>query len=132
MANLPGGSTGFDPTVDNSPIRRVTFVDTSGSPVSGNGGTTTTSTATYASVASSASAVTLIAANSSRRSASIYNDSTAVLYVAEFPTSAATVTTSAYTVQVSPGGFYAVAPEYNGLVQGIWASANGAAKITEH
>jgi hypothetical protein len=92
----------------------------------------TTSTATFASVASSASAVTLLAANSSRKTASIFNDSTAVLYVAEFPTATATVSATSYTAQIAPGGFYTPATEYNGLIQGIWASANGFAKVTEH
>lgn len=90
------------------------------------------STVTFASVASSATAVTLLAANTSRKAAMVFNDSTAVLYLAEFPTATATASASNYTVQVAPGGFYSISPEYNGLVQGIWASANGFARVTEH
>lgn len=98
----------------------------------GNVGVATTSNATNANVDSSTSAVTLLAANAARKSASIWNDSTSVLYVAEFPTATATVSATNCTTAVAPGGFFTVSPEYNGLVQGIWVSVNGKARVTEH
>lgn len=79
-------------------------------------------------VASSATVVTLKAANASRRSLSIYNESTAVLYV-KF---GSTATATDYTVQIAAGGYYEMpTPAYTGIVTGIWASANGAAQVTE-
>ncbi len=85
-------------------------------------------TATRTSVASSASSVTLLAANANRKDASVYNDSTANLYIA-----LGTVAASAanFTVLVASGGFYEVAYGYTGQIVGIWASANGNARVTE-
>lgn len=84
------------------------------------------STATLANVASSASNVTLFtAANANGRA--IYNDSTAVLYV-KF---GATASTTSYTVQIAANGYYEFPqPVYCGQVDGIWASANGNARLT--
>jgi hypothetical protein len=84
--------------------------------------------ATRADVASSASNVTLFAAATGRvNMRTIYNDSTAVLYVKY----GATATTSDYTVQVPAGGYYEFPqPVYGGKVDGIWASANGNARLT--
>lgn len=85
-------------------------------------------TATLSSVASSATTVSLFAANINARVRTIANDSTAVLYVAF----AATATTSAYTVKMAAGDYYEVpSPQYTGVVSGIWASANGSARLTE-
>jgi len=88
----------------------------------------TTNNATLTSVASSASSVSLFASNPAAQGRLVYNDSTQVLYVAF----ASTATTSAYTVQVPPGGYYEFPkPVYTGVSSGIWASANGNARLTE-
>lgn len=82
--------------------------------------------ATEASVNSSATNVNLFAAANANARA-IYNDSTAVLYV-KF---GATASTTSYTVQIAAGGYYEFPqPVYCGQVDGIWASANGAARLT--
>lgn len=84
-------------------------------------------TATLANVSSSASSVTLFAAASDTNARTIYNDSTAVLYV-KF---GATASTTSYTVQLAAGAYYEFPqPLYAGQVDGIWASANGAARLT--
>lgn len=83
---------------------------------------------TLTNVASSATNVTLLSSNANRRMATIFNDSTQVLYV-KF---GATASTTSYTVQVSPSGFFEFPyPTYTGQIDGIWASANGNARITE-
>ncbi len=83
--------------------------------------------ATTANVASSASSVTLFAAAGLAKGRTIFNDSTAVLYV-KF---GATASTTSYTVQLPAGAFYEFPqPCYSGVVDGIWASANGAARVT--
>lgn len=85
-------------------------------------------TSTPANVASSATNVTLLASNANRRSASIYNDSTQILYV-KF---GATATSTSFKVAMAPNTYYEFPqPVYTGIVDGIWASANGAARITE-
>lgn len=85
-------------------------------------------TATLANVNSSATNVTLLSANSTARGRTVYNDSTAVLYL-KF---GATATSSSYTVQLASGAYYEFPqPCYTGQVDGIWASANGAARTTE-
>ena len=78
-------------------------------------------------VVSSASSVTLLAANTSRFGAMIFNDSTAVLYVKLGATASAT----SYTVKMDAGDYFEVPYEYTGIIDGIWASATGSARITE-
>lgn len=89
-------------------------------------------TATVTTVAASASSVTLLAANNARKGATITNDSSAVLYV-KF---GATASTSSYTVTLAGSGaapfsYYEVPFGYVGIIDGIWASATGNARITE-
>lgn len=88
-----------------------------------------TTAATLTNVASSASNVTLVAANPSRRALIIMNDSTAILY-AKF---GATAATDSFTLKLAAGATYEtpVANLYQGQIDGIWASANGSARITE-
>jgi hypothetical protein len=86
------------------------------------------STGTESNVASSATDITILASNASRVGATIYNDSTAVLYVL---LSNATSTTSLFTVKVASGGYYEVPFGYTGIVTGFWASATGNARVTE-
>ena len=86
---------------------------------------------TLANVASSASSVTLFAAATGRVNMRlIYNDSTQVLYVA---LDGSVASTSNYSVQIASQGYYEfVGPGYvlGGKITGIWASANGFARLT--
>ena len=84
-------------------------------------------TANLTNVASSASSVTVLAANTARLGATVQNDSTAVLYL-KF---GATASTSSYTVQLASKAYYEVPFGYLGIIDGIWASANGNARVTE-
>jgi hypothetical protein len=88
-----------------------------------------TTTAATANVSSSASNTTLLSASAgSINGRTIFNDSTAVLYVKFGVTASAT----SYTVQIAAGGYFEFPdPLYTGQVDGIWASANGNARITE-
>jgi hypothetical protein len=86
-------------------------------------------TATVTSVASSATNVTLLASNSSRKMATFYNDSTKDLFL-KF---GATASTTSFTVLINPDGFYELPlPMYTGIIDGIWSSASGSARITEY
>jgi hypothetical protein len=85
-------------------------------------------TASLTSVASSATTVQLLAANTARRGVIIYNESTAVLFV-KFGT---TASNTSYTLQLAANTSWTMAdPIYTGRIDGIWAAANGNARITE-
>jgi hypothetical protein len=85
------------------------------------------SVANVESVVSSASSVPLFPATGQANGRVVFNDSTAVLYL-KFGTSAST---SSYTVQIAAGAYFEFPlPVYIGEVDGIWASANGNARVT--
>jgi hypothetical protein len=85
-------------------------------------------TATLSNVSGSASSVTLLASNANARLRTVFNDSTANLFL-KF---GATASTSSFTVKIAAGGYYEFPqPLYTGLVDGIWDAANGAARLTE-
>lgn len=87
----------------------------------------TSGTSTPTSVSSSTSNTTILAANSNRKGATIWNDSTATLFI-EF---GATATSSAYTAKLFAGGYYEVPFNYTGIISGIWSAANGNALVRE-
>lgn len=85
-------------------------------------------TATTSNVSASVTSVTLLSASGRARGRTVFNDSTAVLYLKY----GATASSTSYTVQVSPGGFFEFPePCYAGRVDGIWSAANGTARCTE-
>lgn len=84
-------------------------------------------TAVCANVSSSATNVTVFAASGDANARTVYNDSTAVLYL-KF---GVTASTTSHTVQLAAGAYYEFPqPVYAGQVDGIWASANGSARVT--
>lgn len=86
-------------------------------------------TGTQSIVASSGSNVTILAANASRRGGAVFNDSTQILYLlAAAGTSSATV----HTLQMAAGSYYEIPANYTGALSGLWASANGSARVTEY
>ena len=85
-------------------------------------------TETQSSVSSSATSVVLKVANTSRKSLTIFNNSTAILYVAF----GATATQATAKFPIAAGGLYEMKTViYTGVISGIWASANGNASIYE-
>lgn len=86
------------------------------------------SASTKANVAGSASSVTILAANTARRGASIWNDSSAILYL---DLTGGTASATSCSVKLIADAFYEVPFGYTGLITGIWASATGAARVTE-
>lgn len=85
------------------------------------------SVGTSSTVASSATNVTLLSAKASRIGATIHNDSTAVLYVKLGATASAT----SFTVKMDAGDYFETPYGYTGIIDGIWSSATGNARITE-
>lgn len=85
-------------------------------------------TATLSSVAASVTSVLLLAANAARRRFVIHNQSSSVLFVAF----AATATAAAYTYRIAANSdIDGALNDYTGIITGIWAAANGNARITE-
>lgn len=88
-------------------------------------------TATLSNVASSASNVTVLASNASRKGAILYNDSTSAVNV-KF---GATASSSSFSYRLLAGAtlelpvFNGVV--YQGIIDGIWDSANGSMRVTE-
>jgi hypothetical protein len=87
-------------------------------------------TPTTTSVASSASNVTILAANANRKGFSISNISTSKLYLS-FTNPA---TTANCFIEVPAGAFLLLDQQciVPNAIYGIWASANGAAQVTEY
>lgn len=85
-------------------------------------------TGTQTSVAGAAADTTILAANTNRQGATVYNDSTAILYLL---LANAVSSTSVFTAQIAAGGYYEVPAKYTGIIKGLWASATGNARVTE-
>lgn len=84
-------------------------------------------TATLTNVSASASSVTLLASNSGRLHAQLWNDSASVLYLKYGSTASATSCIAA----VDPGERWEMPYRYTGIITGIWVSATGTARVTE-
>lgn len=82
-------------------------------------------TASTSNVSGSATSVSLLASNTNRKKAKFYNDSSAILYLKE----GTTASTTSFTTKLFPEGYYETT--YTGAIDGIWASATGACRITE-
>lgn len=82
---------------------------------------------TLTSVISSVSAVSILAANTARKGATIYNNSGTNLNI----NLGTTVTTSVYTVLMANSGYYEVPFGYTGVIAGITASNAGIISVVE-
>jgi hypothetical protein len=85
------------------------------------------STATLSNVSGSTSSVTILASNTGRLGATVFNDSTATLYL-KFGSAAST---TSFTIKLFTDDYYEVPFGYTGIIDGVWASATGAARVTE-
>lgn len=116
-------------SVNNAQVNGVTIL--AGAGPTGTGAQRVTvgnvAAATLANVASSATSVTLLASTAARMGATFYNDSTAILYL-KF---GATASSTSYTIQMAAASYYELPqPCYSGIIDGIWASANGNCRVT--
>lgn len=89
---------------------------------------TRSSTSAQTSVVAAASSTVVLAANANRLGATVFNDSTALLYLL---LGSGTASNSNYSVQIAAGGYYETPFNYTGALTGIWAAANGNARVTE-
>lgn len=98
-----------------------------------NGGVLTTqkprsATATLSNVTGSTSSVTVLAANTARLGASVYNDSNKKMYLK----CGTTASTTSFTVVLVPNAYYEMPFEYTGVLTAVWASGvSGSARVTE-
>ena len=79
------------------------------------------------SVPASVTNVTLLTANSTRLGATVFNDSSAILYIKM----GVTATLTDFTIKLFPQSYWEVPFGWTGEIDGFWAHANGAARIGE-
>lgn len=85
-------------------------------------------TSSVSSVPSSDTSVTLLAANSNRKGATFYNDSTSALYLKM----GSTASDVSFTLKMAPHSYFEMPlPCYTGIIDGIWVSVDGAVSVTE-
>lgn len=70
---------------------------------------------------------TVLAANSARKGATVYNEGAATLYLLL----GAGASTTAYTAQVASGGYYEVPYGFTGIITGRTASGTAQPMVTE-
>ena len=91
------------------------------------------STGTASNVASAAADTSLLASNSNRKAAIIFNESTSVLYLL---IASGTASNTVYSVQIPTNSGYSLdygqGGVYTGAIRGFWQTANGFARITEY
>jgi hypothetical protein len=87
----------------------------------------TSTVSALTNVAASATSVTVLALNAQRRGATIYNDSSTTLYLKL----GATASTTSFTVKMLTDDYFEVPFWYTGIIDGIWSSATGSARVTE-
>lgn len=80
------------------------------------------------SVSASITSVTLLIANTDRKGATFYNDSTSALYLKLGDTASST----SFTLKMAPHSYFEMPlPCYTGVIDGIWVSVDGAVSVTE-
>ncbi len=90
---------------------------------------TRSTTGTTSSVNDTNSSTTLLSSNASRLGASIFNDSSATLYIK----TGTTASTTDYTAKLYTDEYWEAPYGYTGRIDGIWsADSTGAARITEY
>lgn len=115
--------------IGNTTATQVSDADPLPVAVSSLSAPTGPTTGTESNVSGSASSVTILAANAGRKGAVIVNDSTATLYLL---LSDDTASTTKYTFKLLQDDSVTLEPgDYTGKIVGIWASATGAARVTE-
>jgi hypothetical protein len=85
-------------------------------------------TGTLTNVAGSVTSGTILAANTARVGATIWNDSTAILYLR---LASGTASATACSVKLIADAYYEVPFGYAGVITGVWASATGSARVSE-
>jgi trimeric autotransporter adhesin len=86
------------------------------------------STSTITSVASSTSSTSILASNTNRILATVYNGANKTMYLAL----ASTASTSSYTIQMDTNSYFELPADYTGAISAVWANGvSGNALVTE-
>ena len=96
----------------------------------GTVGANTAATGTGTQPALAVTSFTVLAANTARKGAFVFNDSTNLVYLGLFATTSATV----HTVQIVAGGYYELPSAgfiYTGIITAISGTASGSLRVTE-
>ncbi len=114
---------------DNGPLAKVTNANPSATDyaLATRNIPIKTTTGTTNSVASVIINTVLAASNAARNGLTVYNDSTANLYI-KLGTIASTID---YTLKMEPYSYFELPYSYTGEIDGIWDAVNGSARITE-
>ena len=115
---LPAGSAAIGKLAANSGVD-IGDVDVTSLPKA--------ATSALANISGSATSVTLQASNANRLGLCLHNDSTAILYLKLGATASAT----SYSYKIEPNAHWELPFLYSGIVDGIWSSATGTARMTE-
>lgn len=83
--------------------------------------------AVVTSVPAGIASTTLLPANDARRGGTIYNDSSAALFIKM----GAAASASSFTFKAGTQTYYEIPFNYTGLVTGVWETATGFARVTE-
>lgn len=114
-------------SVNAWPVKITDGIDTLDINSDGSIKTKQSSTGSSASVASSTSSVMLLAANTARLGATVYNDSASVLYLKL----GTTASSSSFTVKMGSMTYFETPFGYTGRIDGAWATADGFARVGE-
>jgi len=110
-------------------VPTVVVTDAAGNAVTPASAIVPASTSAITAVTSAIADTIILSSNAARKGAVIYNESTAILYLR---LSSGVASATAYSVQVPANGTYKIElNEYTGIIKGIWAAANGFARVTE-
>lgn len=122
---------GITPAIGRNITPLILTVEASDMPLSNPANVTvnppTSATVTPTSVTAATTNIQLLAANASRKGATIWNNSTASLYIEL----GATASANAYAAKLDPAGYYELPFGYTGVIAGLWTAANGNALIRE-
>ncbi|HEU5316764.1 MAG TPA: hypothetical protein VFX49_11680 [Chloroflexota bacterium] len=87
-------------------------------------------TGTRSDVADANADTLILAANAARRGATVYNDSTATLYLL---VAAGAASATNFTVRLTSQAYFEVPFGYTGAIRGFWdADTAGSARVTEY
>ncbi len=96
-------------------------------PIPPNALSVSTGTCTLSHPPSATTDAVILSANSARKGFTVWNNSTANLFM-EF---GAAATAAVYAVKLVSGGYYEMPFGFTGAIHGIWDAANGTAEIRE-
>lgn len=95
---------------------------------SGGSAAAPSTAAAATAVTAATDTTTILAANTNRKGASIWNASTATLYLEL----GSTVSASDFAVAMGAGDYFEVPYNYTGVIVGLWTAANGTAMVREY